>query len=380
MAKTLLDEIQDHRKNIKHESVSFSLAELVNMHKDEEIIIRPEFQRLFRWSRDQQSRFIESILLDVPIPPLFFFERETDGKWELLDGLQRLSTVLRVLAARNDIPEEYQGEINNDAEWHDEHENDLDFTLQFSPGEYLKQLSGLTFIRLPIQLQLNLKRARLHTYVLKRETHRMYKYEVFKRLNTGGAPLEQQELRNCAIRLISDRFPQFLQDISVDVNFRKALGFSPVYLRNGVVEEYALRFFVMKNWIQGFSHDVDEFLTRYMEQVAEGKIGFDYTAEEQVFKETWLLLCAAMPDGEAFQGKSEDGKSYGPFSPTLFELVSVGVALNLDKVRLLAPADLRAKITELIIDARAKNLTGAGSNSRKKTLGRMDLARKWLNP
>lgn len=379
MGKSLLDEIQDHRKNIKHESLSFSLAELVNMYKDEEIVVRPEFQRLFRWSREKQSRFIESILLDVPIPPLFFFERDGDGKWELLDGLQRLSTIIRVLGAKHDIPAEYQGETNNAHEWHETHENDTDYTLQFVAGEYLKQLSGLTFNRLPMQLQLNLKRARLHIYVLKRETHRMYKYEVFKRLNTGGAPLEEQEIRNCAVRLISDVFPQFIQDISKDKNFQEALGLSSTNLRNGAIEELALRFFAMKNWLGGFSHDVDEFLTAYMEQVAEGKIGFNYIVEKQSFEDTWQLICAAMPGGEAFQGKSDDGRSYGPFSPVLYEISSIAVASNIAACRKLSLDQLKERLNKLIIHARVNGLTGAGTNSRKKTQGRMELAKSWFS-
>ena len=78
-----------------------------------------------------------------------------------------------------------------------DYDNQIDETLQLLAGEYLTELAGLTFTRLPAQLQLNLKRARLHVYVLKRETKNMYKYEVFKRLNRGGMWLEDQEMRNC---------------------------------------------------------------------------------------------------------------------------------------------------------------------------------------
>ncbi len=75
----LLDEVQLHRKGIKHETLTFSISELVNMYVSEpkEMKIDPDFQRLFRWSREQQSSFIESLILEIPLPPLFFYETET---------------------------------------------------------------------------------------------------------------------------------------------------------------------------------------------------------------------------------------------------------------------------------------------------------------
>ncbi|MFN6036372.1 MAG: DUF262 domain-containing protein, partial [Dolichospermum sp.] len=63
------------------------------MYEDKEIVIKPAFQRYFRWDEEQRTRFIESILLGIPIPPIFVAE-DGDGVWELVDGLQRISTVL----------------------------------------------------------------------------------------------------------------------------------------------------------------------------------------------------------------------------------------------------------------------------------------------
>jgi hypothetical protein len=94
----LLEQVADHRKGIKHETITFSLSELVSMYRTEpkEIEINPNFQRLFRWSREQQGSFIESLILEIPIPPIFFYEMQ-DGRWDLLDGLQRISTIIRFL-------------------------------------------------------------------------------------------------------------------------------------------------------------------------------------------------------------------------------------------------------------------------------------------
>jgi Protein of unknown function DUF262 len=110
--KLLQQEVENNRKNIRHEALTFSLSELVNIHRDEEILIRPDFQRLFRWTRVQQTSFIESLLLEIPIPPLFFFEKN-DGKWELLDGLQRLSTIIRFIGTGQDV---CGGQVKTDTE------------------------------------------------------------------------------------------------------------------------------------------------------------------------------------------------------------------------------------------------------------------------
>lgn len=83
-------------KEIRTEAVDFSFGEILNLHKDNEIVIQPEYQRLFRWTNEQRSRLIESILLRLPIPPIFLIESES-GVLELIDGLQRTSSVLQFL-------------------------------------------------------------------------------------------------------------------------------------------------------------------------------------------------------------------------------------------------------------------------------------------
>jgi uncharacterized protein with ParB-like and HNH nuclease domain len=132
--RTLQQEVEDNRKNIRYEALTFTVSELVNMHRDEEILIRPDFQRLFRWTRVQQTSFIESLLLDIPIPSLFFFERN-DGKWELLDGVQRISTLIKFIGSGQDVPLEYRDEEHHNDDWHEEHQNNLDIPLRLVSGE-----------------------------------------------------------------------------------------------------------------------------------------------------------------------------------------------------------------------------------------------------
>lgn len=88
---TLQTEIDARRREIHTEGYPMSIGEVVNLYRDDELDIHPEFQRFFRWTPFQKSRFIESLLLGIPIPSVFVNQRE-DGVWDVVDGLQRLST------------------------------------------------------------------------------------------------------------------------------------------------------------------------------------------------------------------------------------------------------------------------------------------------
>jgi hypothetical protein len=81
---------------VRTEPLDLSFGEIVNLHANKELVIQPEYQRLFRWSPEQKSRLIESILLELPIPQIFVIENQ-DGVYELIDGLQRVSSVLQFI-------------------------------------------------------------------------------------------------------------------------------------------------------------------------------------------------------------------------------------------------------------------------------------------
>lgn len=90
--------IQLQRSRITADRMDVSFGELMNMYTNNELIIRPEYQRFFRWDFVQRSALLESILLGIPIPPIFVAEDE-DGVWEIVDGLQRISTIISFLVS-----------------------------------------------------------------------------------------------------------------------------------------------------------------------------------------------------------------------------------------------------------------------------------------
>jgi hypothetical protein len=92
----LSEEITKAQRLVKTDAYQMSIGEVVSMYDNREMIIDPEFQRLFRWNVSQKSKLIESLLLGIPLPPIFVFERQ-NGSWELIDGLQRVSTILEFM-------------------------------------------------------------------------------------------------------------------------------------------------------------------------------------------------------------------------------------------------------------------------------------------
>jgi uncharacterized protein with ParB-like and HNH nuclease domain len=82
----LKEEIDQAKRTVSTDSVQITIGEVANMYASAELNISPDFQRLFRWSDERKSNFVESILIGIPIPPAFAYEKE-DGTWELIDGL-----------------------------------------------------------------------------------------------------------------------------------------------------------------------------------------------------------------------------------------------------------------------------------------------------
>ena len=102
----LESQISDARREVSADTISMSVSELTSLYKEGILVIRPEFQRLFRWTSEQKSRLVESIILGIPIPSIFVSQDE-NGRWELVDGLQRVSTLLQLqglLVGSNNTP------------------------------------------------------------------------------------------------------------------------------------------------------------------------------------------------------------------------------------------------------------------------------------
>lgn len=174
------NEIYFNQKSFRSYRVNTNFGELLGLYESGELRIAPAYQRLFRWDKSQKTKFIESLLLEIPVSPIYVLEEEV-GEWEVVDGLHRLLTFFSFIG-RLDEQEKTQEPKNN---W------------EMGKGDVVKTLEGLTFKDLPIKNQLNLKRVPCSVMVIQTEKENYdLRYAVVNRLNSGGTKLSNQEIKD----------------------------------------------------------------------------------------------------------------------------------------------------------------------------------------
>lgn len=268
----IINSVDEKIEKVRTRSLDLSFNELMDMYESEELIIDPEYQRMFRWNEVKQSQFIESLILELPVPPIFVIETK-DNEYELIDGLQRISSYLHF---RGRLP------IN---------ENNKTQYLRLQDCDILGELEGKTYDDLPKAIQIRLKRNFIRVEVLRKENNNKLRYYMFKRLNSGGEKLSDQEIRNCTIRIMDNKFNDCIIKCSINHNFRNTISkLEEEKIKTKADQELVLRFFTLKNDMGRYKHPFAEYLTKYMEEVAEKKLSFDCKYEEGLFNRTFYIL------------------------------------------------------------------------------------------
>ncbi|MBZ9822229.1 DUF262 domain-containing protein [Mesorhizobium sp. CA4] len=303
-------------------ALDVSFNELLDMWESKELDIQPDYQRLFRWTPAQQSRFIESLLLEMPVPPIFVIEEESNT-YQLIDGLQRISSYLHLrgkLEALQANPPVKIGDL-----------------LVLEECDIVPELNGLTYDDLPTALQIRLKRRFIRMEVVRKETDRRFKYHMFKRLNTGGETLSAHQVRNSAMRMLSDTFPNFIVEMAKVSDFKACTEYLTYERRMSAFdEELVLRFFALKNQRSEFKHEVTDFLDEYMEAICDPSRNapFDYTKEEAIFRKTFQALWLSLGEyAFAFANRDKTALSLG-FSIYHFEGITLGIQSVIDRIDL----------------------------------------------
>ena len=180
-------------EKIRIHTKHYSLRQLVDMIADGDIDLAPDFQRNYVWKRRQRWSLIESLLLGIPLPS-FYFNEDTSGRLQVVDGVQRLTTIFQYV-------------------------NERDFKL--GGVTYLHDLEGQGFDDLAAMFRRRLNNAQFVAHVIDPQTPYRVKFDIFRRINTGGSPLSAQEIRHC----MSDaRSRKFLKELATDESFSTATG------------------------------------------------------------------------------------------------------------------------------------------------------------
>lgn len=330
---SLSNEIDFRRREIRTDGYAMSIGEWISLYEKGELDIHPEFQRFYRWSETQKTNLVESILLGIPIPPIFVSQRQ-DGVWDVVDGLQRLSTIFQLMGILRD---------ENGA---------LIEPLTLQPTKYLPSLGDMRWNSedasksLPVDAQLSLKRSKIAVSIILKESDENAKYDLFQRLNTGGSELSPQEVRNCLLVMLNKGMYEWLRDLSQRSSFVQACALSDRPLEEAYDVELVLRFVALHNLPEDDLKsigDVGVFLTQKMMQLARDK-KFSYKKTEKVFMHSFDVLLASVGE-EAFKRFNRQKRRHeGGFLLSQFEVVALGVGYNVRNDTLVDPSKIPDKI------------------------------------
>ena len=344
-------EIDEKKKEFKTDNYPISIGEIKSMYENGEIVINPDFQRLFRWTDHQKTKLIESILLGIPIPPIFVYQRE-DGLWEVVDGLQRLSTILQ-----------FFGVLKKD-------DGNLYDYLVLSGTKYLPSLKDIVWTKhqdyekeLPLPLQLYFKRSKLQFSIILNESDPAAKFEVFQRLNTGGTFASNQEIRNVIMIMMNRDVYDWFQELSKNKDFLETINLSDRLLQEQYHTELILRFIALRYYEYNSKKDVKEFLDDTLELILKDA-AFNFDSVKENFEKLFQLLNAALGEDVFKKYNHEKTRFQGKFLESAFEAITVGVSYNIDKFN--EYEKLKAKIISLWSEKDFLDNTGSGTNASSR--------------
>ncbi len=337
-------EIRDKRKPVDYNTLEYPIEIIAKKYldgidKDENELFIPDYQREMAWDEDRQSKFIESILLGLPIPYIFVAdfaddttESEDLARLEIIDGTQRIRTLSRF--------------INNE--------------LKLSDLKELGSLNGFRFEDLPLSRRRRFNRSTIRMIQLTDKANEKIRRDIFERLNTGSVELNEMEKRR-GIR--PGRFLDLIEDLSKDEQFRELCSFTPTEINKRDPQEFVLRFFAFLNNYHNYSgKKVHEFLDLYLEQENNSQ-ALDTKAMKNEFKQIFGFIETHIPHSLHIYRKMKD--RYEPTTRIKFESITVGTALALRENK-----NLKPKSVSFVGSNEFDNLTKSDASSSKSKVAR----------
>lgn len=338
MTGNLDGQLADERRSVSFDSYDITVKQLVGMVVDAEIEIAPEYQRSFVWDTERQSELIESVFLGIPVPSLFM-ATNSDSTWEVVDGLQRLTSLVNFIYPNSSLP------------------NSSFTRLRIQGLSKLTSLNGLAYSELPQVNRLFFSNRPIKITVLNDLSDRKVRFDLFERLNTGGILLEEQEIRACVYH---GPFSDFIRELAAD----ERLNYLILGRKSGKSthrEELVLKFFAYGEARSNFSHSVKDFLNNYMERRQEDGRKANRPRRE-IFDATLDEALKQFPDGIV------RGVRTGTTPLTLAEAALLGIRDVINS----GGAFKSGPNPHVLNSAELKRLTTGATNSRTMLNGRID--------
>ncbi len=294
-----------------------SCADLVRLYEEGTLEIQPHFQREVVWKKPDQSRFIDSLVKQLPIPSMCFSLDFKTQKWQVVDGLQRMTAIVYFLA--------------KDSKWRLSNLKDIDSRIaNRTASELIAEGSE------PETLFRRVRNLSLPITVIRcdysKDNHANYLFTIFHRLNAGGVRLNNQEIRNC---IYSGKFNALLYELDADAEWKPIKDMLPGKGSRFRSIELILRFFALHEQSQDYSGQMAKFLNDYMHHYRLANIDI-LNEKRQLFSRTAGVLA---------RGLGYD-KLKKP-SNTFVDAAMVGIADNIQKLDPLGDAELGARLEKL---------------------------------
>ncbi len=291
-----------------------SCADLLRMHEDGSLEIQPDFQRDFIWKSTDQTRFIDSLIKQLPIPSMCFAYDFRQNIWMVIDGLQRISTIIRFLSGED---------------WKLAKLDDIDAVLGGKSAATIK-LAKSGELR---QIYLRVQNQTIPINVLRcdftKKKHNEYLFTIFHRLNSGGTKLNNQEIRNC---IYSGAFNDALREMDLDANWRAINNMQLGENYRFQKQEAILRFFAFLDERERYKGSISKFLNDYM---------FKYREADATFLSAKLAILQRV--AKVLAEKILTERPVPRIPGTVLEAVMIGVATNIDRLEQMPAADARAR-------------------------------------
>lgn len=340
-------QLRAEQQEVDYQTKEFTVELLVSKfldgaEDDENEIFVPAYQRAFVWDKKRQSKFIESVMLGLPIPYIFIASlpkevEEDEGRAEIVDGSQRVRTLAAFIA------------------------NELSLT----DLKKLDKLNGFRFQDLELSRQRKFKRQPIRVIELSEKAVEAVRRDIFERINTGSDELRDMEKRK---GIYTGPFYDFIAECAQDPLFNEVCPISNVKQRREEAEEMVLRYFAYANNYEEFRHSVVEFLNEYLK---DNQKTFDKRRLKKEFNTMLAFAKDALPFG--FR-KGENNRSV---PRVRFEALSVGITLALREQPRLRPN--RPHIAKWLDSKEFQNLVVSdASNSRPRVKARIEYVRDKL--
>ncbi len=324
-----------------------SCADLFRMYKDGILEIQPEYQREVVWQDPAQTRFIDSLVKQLPIPSMCFSLDYKMQKWQVIDGLQRMWSIIRFLS---------------DTDWTLSKLDDIDPKMSGQPvsrfidrnsdlHSYLTRVENLT---IPITIL---------RCDYSKTSHMHYIFMIFHRLNSGGAKLTNQEIRNC---IYGGLLNNFLKDLNKNPNWMRINKIKQTSGHRFIQEEIILRFFAFHDGYENYTGRLAKFLNNYMVEHRNPGDSF-LTGKKNLFNRTIDLVYKSI-----FEGKPPR-----KLSTSVLEAILVGVSFNLDFVESQPTSRIKAMYDNLLVQEEfSEKKLREGLSGKERVIGRMNTAKK----